>query len=96
MTRGNEKFIRRSKEVARQQAQKEKREKRAQRKAAGGGGAAGDEDVAAIEALIQSGVDPATLMAGKPDKVEGEDEEAAEGAAEAGAGAKEQGKSGGT
>ena len=79
MPRGNEKFIRRSKEVARQAAQKEKREKRAQRKAEGGGGAAGDDDVAAIQAAIEAGVDPKSLMAG----VEGEEETAEEADAEA-------------
>lgn len=63
MTRGNEKFIRRQKEVERQKAQEEKRQKRAQRKREGGADA-GDDDVAAIQAALDAGVDPRTLNTG--------------------------------
>lgn len=82
MARGNEKFIRRQKEVERQKAQEEKRKKRAERKAAGLADP-GDDDVAAIQAALDSGVDPTTLNA----NVEGEDGEAAgEGGGEGGDG----------
>ena len=55
-TRGNEKFIRRQKEVERQKAQAEKREKRAARK--NDKGQAGDEDIAAIQAALDAGLQP--------------------------------------
>ncbi len=60
--RGNEKFIRRQKEVARQKAQEEKRQKRVKREGAPKA-AAGDDEVAAIQAAIDSGIDPRTLQA---------------------------------
>lgn len=65
MARGNEKFIRRQKEVERQKAQAEKRMKRAERKAdPTKDGAPGDADVAAIQAALDAGVDPRTLNTG--------------------------------
>jgi hypothetical protein len=59
MKQGNEKFVRRQKEVARQKAQEEKRKKRAER--AENPSRSGDDDVAAIQAAIDAGVDPRTL-----------------------------------
>ncbi len=60
--RGNEKFIRRQKEIARQKAQEEKRQKRVQREGVPKA-AAGDDEVAAIQAAIDAGIDPRTLQA---------------------------------
>ncbi|HZS37150.1 MAG TPA: hypothetical protein VFF06_09995 [Polyangia bacterium] len=60
MAKGNEKFIRRQKEVERQKAQEAKRKKRAERHAEGKTSAA-DDDIAAIQAAIDAGIDPNSL-----------------------------------
>jgi hypothetical protein len=59
MTRGNEKFLRRQKEVARQKRQEEKRRARLARKdERPEGGTAGDDDVAEIQAAMDAGLNP--------------------------------------
>ena len=58
MARGNEKFLRRQKEIERQKAATDKRVKRADRKAHRTGAAAGDEEVAAIQAALDAGENP--------------------------------------
>ena len=78
MKKGNEKFVRRQKEVARQQAQVEKRRKRAERDAERKSGGA-DDGIAAIQAAIDAGIDPRTLREGDDDgaALEAEDPEPA-------------------
>jgi hypothetical protein len=73
MARGNEKFLRRQKEIARQQRQKEKRLERADRKSRRSGGA-GDDDIAAIRSALDAGENP-----GSAEARVGEDGEDAEG-----------------
>jgi hypothetical protein len=54
---GNQKYLRRQKEIARQKKQEEKRKAKEARKA-GGQGNAGDDEVAAIQAAVDAGLNP--------------------------------------
>ena len=78
MAKGNEKFIRRQKEVERQKAQEAKRKKRAERHAEGKTSAA-DDDIAATPAAIDAGIDPNSLRdesaAGEGDEEQPQKEE---------------------
>jgi hypothetical protein len=71
-TPGNEKFIRRQKEVKRQKAQEEKRQRRAERKAQGKSGGAGEDDVAAIQAALDAGLNPGAPEETLEDESQGE------------------------
>ena len=72
MPRGNEKFIRRQKEIARQQKQEEKRRAKASRKTDGSSSA--DDEIAAIQAALDAGLNPGSAEARAGEGDPGEDE----------------------
>ena len=76
MARGRESFIRRQKEIARQTKQKEKREARTHR---GGADTGGDDDIAAIQAALDAGLNPGSAQDRLASVGEGEPEATAEG-----------------
>ncbi len=78
MPRGNEKFIRRQKEIARQQKAEEKRRQKAARKSGTGDGGTPDDDIAAIQAALDAGLNPGS-QADRLGEAGASDEEPAEG-----------------
>lgn len=58
MSRGKEAFLRRQKELARQERQKQKALDREARRARRAGGDSGNDDVAAIQAALDAGLNP--------------------------------------